>query len=111
MEPVPRILLLTGMERLICFSELQKGWDSHKSKRVVQNKVHNPVFLRYYQETRYLDAVKCPMLEWETRPGGVLGSPFMVLKSIEAVTGVEMVVPKRTFTHGKELVYCNVYYR
>ena len=92
-------------------TEVTQAWDRAKGRRVQTKVVHDLVFIRWYNVTGYLDATKCPQLEWESQPGRPAGTPHCTVESIACIKSVQMMVPKHTFTHNKRLVYRNVYYR
>lgn len=92
-------------------TEEKRVWDRNLGRRVNRHIVHDLVFIRWYNVTGYLDATKCPQLEWETRPGCPLDTPHCTVEPISCIKSVQMMVPKHTFTHGKRLVYRNLYFR
>jgi hypothetical protein len=86
-------------------------WDPRQRKRVTDKKVHSLVFLRWYIVTGYRDSQKCPQLEFETRPACPAGTPWTTVEDIVSIEAVEMMILKHTATHGKTLVYRNIYWR
>lgn len=86
-------------------------WDDGLRKRVPVIKPLDLVFLRWYNVTGYRDATKCPQLEWAVQQGCSADAPYCAVLSIDSIKSVEMMVPKKTLTHGKQLVYRNLYFR
>ncbi|GAQ92408.1 hypothetical protein KFL_010090040 [Klebsormidium nitens] len=91
--------------------ERKSVWDNALRRRVPTKVPHELVFVRWYNEVGFLDATKCPQLEWARMPGRPEGTPYCQVLSISSIKSVEMMVPKHTFTHNKRLVYRNLYFR
>lgn len=87
------------------FEKVQE-WDEDKQRQVPKSKPHELVFLRWYRVTGYTDVAHCRILEWECSRGQ---QPSVQVRSIESLIGVEMMLPKTSATHGKELWYQNKY--
>lgn len=92
-------------------TESKRVFDWDKGRQVIKKVVHDLVFIRWYREVGWTDATKCPMLEWESRPGRPADTPYCTVESISCIKSVQMLVTKHTLTHGKRLFYRNVYYR
>ena len=89
------------------FEKVQE-WDEQKQRQVWKSIPHELVFLRWYRVTGYTDAVHCPIVEWECSRGQ---QPSVQVRTVESLIGVEMMLPKTSSTHGKDLWYHNKYMR